>query len=698
MQSQEFRRTRSAVRRARFVKACRNLLRDTEGAVAIEAIWSALILSVLLILSLFIFQIVKTGGSGPIDNRTAGRNAAVNESCSPQALLPGMMQSFGTRDDSRIVIDCDPSINGESRITENERFWPALIEEGENHFDDISRRQEGFGEISAVESRQVTTFTRRFQLGPNVLADGLSFSNRALTPMTDTWRFSDGVWAEGHDQVIWDRLTENQRSLFPRLYPSIDQPYESPDGDELHDLATGFDVAANSTEATALPSTLQPNSPTTSPPPQGPPGSGGNSGGSNGAEQSGSPSPAGGPDPVSGPDPAESTPSSRDPQGSGDRPDGTEPTGGTDPGSNAQTDADGGTADQSGTPPGGGQQQTAGSGPSAAESDSPETSALGGQPNGSSGGGGSAEDPCAAINAMPVMGDPNRLEAGFSNPDVFDEDSEIEFEPTITIADVEFAASRSATGTQNGSTIECLETRLLGGSADFQISLSEDSLGGIPLPAAEANLESSVYRRENFQFNEDNNLLVVDTVQVGTIDANFRTEIERDGVELEADVSGSVLSGSREICRVWGDAGSKLCFKADVSLLNAEANGELEIKFDNGHPRVEYDGVVSADVLAIELDVVSEVNVRDLPFGDTYATIFGEQSFHVSGGGRVGILGVQFGKSSGNGEIRTNGGGWFTGRARWNAGLSADTVNPSNQTLGTQVPESNEENHEIFAP
>jgi hypothetical protein len=200
--------------------ALRGFAHDTRGTVAFEAIWAVFILGVLLMVGFFLFQITKTGGSGPIDNRTAGRSAALNETCSPDGFVPGLMQTVGTRDDSMIFITCDPNVNGERRISEPDRFWNALIEIGNSHFDDFNERQDGHGDITAVLSEQRTLFTRDFAIGSNVLASNLSYSNEALTPMAETWRFDDEVWAEGHDAVIWDRLDEAQRRLFPRVYPS----------------------------------------------------------------------------------------------------------------------------------------------------------------------------------------------------------------------------------------------------------------------------------------------------------------------------------------------------------------------------------------------------------------------------------------------------------------------------------------------
>lgn len=199
----------------------RRLSRNTRGSAAFEAIWVALFLSTVTIIGLFLFQIVKTGGSGPIDNRTAGRSAALNQICAPVGSVPGRMEITGTRDDSSITIRCTPDLEGEERIAEDRRFWPALIRIGNARFANFNRAQEGEGRITVVRSEQETRFNRDFRLGGGLLAaTGLAFSNEALTPMPETWRFDNDAWAQGNDRVVWERLSPRHHELFPRVYPS----------------------------------------------------------------------------------------------------------------------------------------------------------------------------------------------------------------------------------------------------------------------------------------------------------------------------------------------------------------------------------------------------------------------------------------------------------------------------------------------
>jgi len=201
-------------RRPRFVH-------DTRGSVAFEAIWATLFLTVLLAIGLFLFQIVKTGGSAPIDNRTAGRNSALNEICSPRGPIQGLPGSVGLRDDSQILIRCDRTVNAESRMPrQDDHFWRALTRVGDAEFANFNREQREHFVIYAVESEQTTLFSREFSIGDNVLAEFMTYSNAALAPTADTWRFDIDAWAEGHDRVVWDRLQRPHRELFPRVYPS----------------------------------------------------------------------------------------------------------------------------------------------------------------------------------------------------------------------------------------------------------------------------------------------------------------------------------------------------------------------------------------------------------------------------------------------------------------------------------------------
>jgi hypothetical protein len=198
----------------------RRLIADRRASVAFEAVWVVLLLSTLLMVGLFLFQIVKTGGSGPIDNRTAGRSAALNRICVPGGMIPGLMQTIGTRDDSIISIRCDPNVDGETRLAQDQKFFPALQRIGNARFANFNREQEGAGAISVVLSEQETRFLTRFSIQDYLLASNLTYANEALTPMADTWRFDVQAWAVGHDRVIWDRLTPRHRELLPRVYPS----------------------------------------------------------------------------------------------------------------------------------------------------------------------------------------------------------------------------------------------------------------------------------------------------------------------------------------------------------------------------------------------------------------------------------------------------------------------------------------------
>lgn len=201
---------------------------DERGSVAFESVGVVLLLSILIVITLFLFQIVKTGASGPIDNRTSGRNAALNDICSPDGLIPGLPGTIGERDDSVIIISCRADVNGEQRIAEGDRFWASVRAAGEAHFSDFNRQQEGVGGINAVHSEQITFFNREFMVGDGVLARNLFFSNDTLTPSAETWRFNVQAWAEGHDKVVWEALDRPHHDLFPRVYPSALEPSSDP--------------------------------------------------------------------------------------------------------------------------------------------------------------------------------------------------------------------------------------------------------------------------------------------------------------------------------------------------------------------------------------------------------------------------------------------------------------------------------------
>jgi len=465
-----------------------------------------LFVSVLLIITLFLFQIVKTGGSGSIDNRTAGRSAALNEICQPAGVVPGQMQTVGQRDDSVILITCNPGVDGEERLPEDQRFWPALTRIGDAQFPDFNRQQEGVGNINLVHSEQLTWFNRDFNIGQGLLASNLTYSNETLTPMAETWRFDVQAWAEGHDKVVWDRFTQPHRRLFPRVYPSALQPTEDP-----------------------CSRVNQHNS---------------------------------------------------------------RQSGGRTVGINLSN----------------------------------------GNPFGGSGGGNSQR-------------------------------AETDVRGTIEIGEMGGSLLDVSEGSDLGNAWECQRTRFLFFENTLSIVTNKFEVFGLDLhlPAGiEGQLDAGIYRAETVTLNKDSNLLITDSIDLGTVDGEVRVQLDDGGIELEADLSGRAGRARREWCMGAG-AGTSGCAGVDASVLQGDIGGEIELSPEE----FEIEGSVGGNILGGGADVKGTLQIGDIPIiGDSVPGVIGDTQ--ISGEVRieVGVGGGQVATPPGLGEgvdIKSTSGGITAG-------------------------------------
>ena len=219
-------------------------LRDRSGAAAVEAVCCFLLLFVAVIITLQLFEFTKIGASGPIDNRTTARFAALNDSCSRTGLVPGqtVLTGMNERNRSAIIVECALDVNGQTALEEKDRFWKQLTAVSDPFFSELNRAQSKHFDFNAVQAEQTTHFiySTSVLLGPNRVV----YSNSAFVPGNETWLFYDAHWAEGHDKVIWERLTDPQKDLFPNVYPSAnggERDAKSAELRELGDIAEGFD-------------------------------------------------------------------------------------------------------------------------------------------------------------------------------------------------------------------------------------------------------------------------------------------------------------------------------------------------------------------------------------------------------------------------------------------------------------------------
>ena len=191
----------------------KRFISDEEGNVALEAIWSVLTLAVFLLPTVMLFEIMDTQLDNNIGVRSAARNEAINSNCNGNFFipLPGGGNSTNT---STSVLGCLKS-------NKTNDYWKKMQSVANGHYNGLADSFQSEGETNLIRSNVALHMTTAQD--PGAIISGFNYfqATEFKVPSTETWQFNNNVWAEGHDQAIWNKLPRTPRDrLFSKVFPS----------------------------------------------------------------------------------------------------------------------------------------------------------------------------------------------------------------------------------------------------------------------------------------------------------------------------------------------------------------------------------------------------------------------------------------------------------------------------------------------
>ena len=223
------RRTHSPLARLRrsLLNRARAFRTDQRGGAAFEAIWAGFFLLLFIAPTVYLYQTSHTHLGAMIEQRTAARNLSLNSLCSSGALNP-IPGKYEDGVNSKTLYSCQPGIDGESVLNDEQKFWKKMDKVSDPHFSNFTRDMKDEGKVTLVKGTSTVITTKQFgsqEAGwtgiiGDIVAGNYTEHSALLVPGGDTWVFKDKHWKEGHDDRFCDALPSGSRVLFPNVFPS----------------------------------------------------------------------------------------------------------------------------------------------------------------------------------------------------------------------------------------------------------------------------------------------------------------------------------------------------------------------------------------------------------------------------------------------------------------------------------------------
>ncbi|GLQ35298.1 hypothetical protein GCM10007939_15810 [Amylibacter marinus] len=149
------------------------------------------------------------------------------------------------------------SQDGQESLDAEEHFWTKMDAVTNPDFSDFTRdmKDEAEHKLYSGKSNVITFKTLELGDGGGGIAGSLGITatpSQIMVPNADFWTFDEVHWSEGHDKRVCEEFTEDQRLLFPNVYPSApDCTDDSPASTETPVESSATEVAASSTDCSA---------------------------------------------------------------------------------------------------------------------------------------------------------------------------------------------------------------------------------------------------------------------------------------------------------------------------------------------------------------------------------------------------------------------------------------------------------------